>query len=204
MLKDAQMDKFILFANGCVPLGFLAWDRYWNQLGPNPPYTILHVTGMMSLIFLLLTLCVTPLRKILGSNYLSNFRRELGLFAFFYASVHFLTYFALDRQFDLTSMLRDFLARPFILVGLVGLLVMIPLAITSTNAMIRRLGAKQWKQLHRMSYVAAIAGCVHYYLLVKADERLPLMFCAILALLLGYRIVAATKPKSPKRPPLTA
>jgi sulfoxide reductase heme-binding subunit YedZ len=144
---------------------------------------------MMTLIFLVLTMAVTPLRQITGWNWLIQFRRMLGLYAFFYACVHFQFFFSLDRGFSISSTLSEMLKRKYLIVGGTALLVMVPLAITSTNAMIKRLGGKRWRALHRLAYVAAIAGVIHYYMQVKADVRLPLVFAAVLATLLGYRLM---------------
>jgi ferredoxin-NADP reductase/DMSO/TMAO reductase YedYZ heme-binding membrane subunit len=161
-------------------------------------------TGMMALIFLMLTLLVTPLRKITGWNWLIFSRRTLGLYAFFYALAHFSIFFALDRSFSVSSTLTEMVKRKYLIVGSIGLLAMVPLAVTSTNAMIRRLGAKRWHLLHRLTYVIAICGVIHYYMQVKADTRLPLTFGAVLAVLLGYRVVTLRKnaqaPQAAARP----
>jgi sulfoxide reductase heme-binding subunit YedZ len=190
-VKDAEFYKFVLLVNGAVPLALLAWDGYHAQLGANPTLFAIHTTGMLTLIFLFLTLCVTPLRKIFGWNWLSHFRRMLGLYAFFYGCAHLLTYLVFDRSLDLLSAVKDTFARRFIFFGMASLLMMLPLAITSTNAMIKRLGAAKWKRLHQLVYPAAIAAVVHYYLLVKADVRLPIAFAMVLAVLLGYRLLAS-------------
>ena len=144
---------------------------------------------MSALVFLMLTMAVTPLRKISGWNWIIFSRRTLGLYAFFYALAHFLIFFSLDRSFSVSSTLSEMVKRKYLLVGATGLLVMVPLAVTSTNAMIKRLGGKRWRALHRLAYVAAIAGVIHFYMQVKADVRRPLAFAALLAVLLGYRLV---------------
>jgi len=138
---------------------------------------------------LLLTLTVTPLRRITGLNWLIFSRRTLGLYAFFYACVHFLIFFSLDRSLSISSTLSEMVKRKYLLVGITGLVIMVPLAVTSTNAMIKRLGGKRWRALHRLAYVAASAGVLHYYMQVKADVRQPVAFAAVLLLLLGYRII---------------
>jgi sulfoxide reductase heme-binding subunit YedZ len=137
----------------------------------------------------MLTLAVTPLRKITGLNWLISFRRMLGLYAFFYACAHFLIFFSLDRGFSVSSTLHEIIKRKYLWLGITGLLVMVPLAVTSTNAVIKRLGGKRWRTLHRLVYVAAVAGVIHYYMQVKADVRQPLVFAAVLAILLGYRLM---------------
>jgi DMSO/TMAO reductase YedYZ heme-binding membrane subunit len=189
-MKDPAFPKLVLLVNGCIPLALLCYDAYYHHLGPNPAAQALQTTGLLALIFLLLSLAVTPVRKITGYNFLSHFRRMLGLFAFFYASIHLLIYFMFDRSLDFSGAVKDILARPFILVGMTALALMIPLALTSTNGMIKRLGAARWKRLHRLAYVSAIAGVLHYYLLVKADITQPVAFGIVLAILLGYRVIA--------------
>jgi sulfoxide reductase heme-binding subunit YedZ len=187
--NDIRFAKFLLLVNGAVPLALLGWDACHHKLGANPANFAILTTGMLTLVFLLLTLAVTPLRKITGWHWIISFRRMLGLFAFFHACVHFLLFFSLDRSFSLSGTLSEMLKRKYLLVGSTGLLVMVPLAVTSTNAMIKRLGGKRWRALHRLAYVAAIAGVTHYYMQVKADVRQPLAFAAVLAILLGYRLV---------------
>src|SRR5882724_12420267 len=187
--NDIRFAKLLLLVNAAVPATLLGWDALHHRLGANPVNFAILTTGMSALTFLLLTLAVTPLRKITGLNWIIFSRRTLGLYAFFYASLHFLIFFIFDRSLSISSTLSEMVKRKYLLVGITGLLVMVPLAITSTNAMIKRLGGKRWRALHRLAYVAAIAGAVHYYMQVKADVRLPLAFAALLAVLLGYRIV---------------
>jgi DMSO/TMAO reductase YedYZ heme-binding membrane subunit len=200
-----------VLVNATVPAALLAWDAWHHQLGANPVNFAILTTGMLALIFLLLTLLVTPLRKISGWNWIIFSRRTLGLYAFFYACLHFLIFFFKDRQGSVSSTLAEMVKRKFLIVGSIALLVMIPLAVTSTNAMIKRLGGKRWRTLHRLAYLAAIAGVIHYYLQVKADVRQPLVFAAVLALLLGWRVMefwrqrkpapaAAVKPKPGTQP----
>ena len=187
--KDIQFVKLLILVNGAVPLALLVWDRAHNGLGANPQNFLILTTGMMTLIFLMLTMAVTPVRKITGLNWVIQFRRMLGLYAFFYGCLHFLCFFSLDRGFSISSTLSEMAKRKYLIVGSTALLVMVPLAITSTNGMIKRLGGKRWRALHRLAYVAAIAGVIHYYMQVKADVRQPLVFAAVLAILLGYRLV---------------
>lgn len=205
--SDIQFGKLLILVCGAVPLALLIWDQTHHQLGANPQNFLILTTGMMTLIFLILTMAVTPLRKVTGWNWLIQFRRMLGLYAFFYGCLHFLCFFSLDRGFSVSSTLTEMLKRKYLILGSCALLVMIPLAITSTNGMIKRLGGKRWRALHRLAYVAAIAGVIHFYMQVKADVRLPLAFAAVLAVLLGYRLIvywqqrkpvpaAAIKPKS--------
>jgi sulfoxide reductase heme-binding subunit YedZ len=186
--------KLVIFINSLIPLLMLFWDLYRKQVGPNPLEFATRTTGMLTLIFLSLTVAVTPLRKIFGINSLVKFRRMLGLFAFFYGALHLLTYVWFDRLFNLISVGQDVVRRPFILVGMTAFFLMIPLAITSTNRMVKRLGGKRWARLHRLVYLAAIAGVVHFWMLVKSDTRLPLTFAFILLFLLGYRLFAKYVP----------
>lgn len=186
--------KLILFVNALVPLVLLFWDLYHKRVGPNPLEFATRTTGMLTLIFLSLTVAVTPLRKIFGINSLVKLRRMLGLFAFFYGSLHLLTYVWFDRGFNLISTGQDVVRRPFILAGMTAFILMVPLAITSTNKMVKRIGGKRWAQLHRLVYISAIAGVVHFWMLVKSDTRLPLTFGFVLLFLLGYRLLAKYGP----------
>lgn len=193
-MTDVRFFKSVVFVNALVPLVLLLWDLYRKRVGPNPLDFATKTTGMLTLIFLSLTVAVTPLRKIFGVNSLVKVRRMLGLFAFFYGSLHLLTYIWFDRQFNLLSVGQDVVKRPFILAGMTAFVLMVPLAITSTNKMVKRLGGKTWAQLHRLVYFAAIAGVVHFWMLVKSDTRLPLTFGFIVLFLLGYRLFIKYAP----------
>ena len=188
--------KVVVFVNALIPLVLLLWDLYHKRVGPNPLEFATRTTGMLTLVFLSLTVAVTPVRKIFGVNSLVKVRRMLGLFAFFYGALHLLTYVWFDRFFNLISVVQDVGKRPFILVGMTSFILMAPLAITSTNKMVKRLGGKRWATLHRLVYLAAIAGVVHFWMLVKSDTRLPLTFGFILIFLLGYRLFAKYAPAS--------
>jgi sulfoxide reductase heme-binding subunit YedZ len=187
-LKIRWINKPILFITALLPLAFLIYRALTNDLGANPIETINRYTGDWVLRFLLITLAVTPLRRLTGWNGLLRYRRMLGLFAFFYACVHFLSWAWLDQYFVLADIIQDVTKRPYITVGFASFLMLIPLALTSTNAMIRRLGAKRWQQLHRLVYLIGIGGVVHFLWLVKSDIREPLVYGAVLALLLGFRL----------------
>jgi len=200
--NDIRFIKLLVLVNGAVPLALLTWDQSHNKLGANSQNFLILTTGMMALIFLILTMAVTPVRKVFGLNWVIQLRRMLGLYAFFYACLHFLCFYSLDREFNISSTLHEIITRKYIWFGLTALLVMVPLAITSTNAMIKRLGGKRWRALHRLAYVAAIAGVVHYYMQVKADVRQPIVFAAVLAILLGYRLWNYWR--SPKPAPATS
>jgi len=189
-MKEIKFAKFVVFTNSLVPLAMLCWDASRGRLGANPVEFILRTTGALTLIFLLLSLAVTPLRKTLGLPWMIKLRRMLGLFAFFYAFLHLTTYVWFDKSFNANAVIEDTLKRPFITLGMASFLLLVPLALTSTDKMVRRLGGKRWRWLHRAAYVAAIGGVVHYYMLVKADTREPILFGLVLAVLLGYRVVS--------------
>jgi methionine sulfoxide reductase heme-binding subunit len=180
--------KLVVFPLCLVPLARLAVDTYRNNLGANPIEVITHSTGTWTLVFLLITLGITPLRRFTGVNALIKLRRMLGLFAFFYACLHFVTYFWLDQFFDWPAIVKDVIKRPFITVGFASFVLLLPLAATSTQGMMRRLGGRRWQWLHRLVYVIATGGVVHYLWLVKKDLTQPLIYATVLALLLGYRI----------------
>jgi len=187
--------KPVVFLACLVPLARLGWKAYEQRLGANPIEVITHSTGDWTLIFLLITLSITPLRKLTGQLWLIRFRRMFGLFAFFYVVLHFLTYIWLDKFFDFHAMLADIAKRRFITVGFTGFVLLIPLAFTSTSAWIRRLGGKRWQALHRLIYFSAIAGVIHYWWLVKADIRKPREYAVVLGTLLAYRLVVWARPK---------
>jgi sulfoxide reductase heme-binding subunit YedZ len=197
-MKEIRFYKLAVFVNALVPLALVGWDWRRGQLGANPLDFVTRTTGTLTLVFLLLTLAVTPLRKWTGAQWLVRLRRMLGLYAFFYGALHLLCYVWFDKAFAAGAIAEDVARRRFILVGFLAFTSMVPLAVTSTDRMIKRLGGKRWQKLHRLTYLAAAAGVFHYYLLVKADVRKPLAFAAVLAVLLGYRAYAAyTKPAAP-------
>ena len=198
--SDTRFAKFLVVFNGLIPGAMLAWDAARRQLGVNGVNYALHTTGLLALIGLLLTLLITPLRKLTGWNALIAVRRALGLSAFFYAAVHFAIFFTFDRALSVRSTVHEILSRRYLLIGFAGLLLMVPLALTSTNGMVMRLGARRWKALHRLVYLVAIAGALHYTLLVKSDLRQPLAFAAVLALLLGFRAVRYALDRRKIRP----
>jgi sulfoxide reductase heme-binding subunit YedZ len=181
--------KPVIFFLCLVPLSLLAWRGFHGELGANPIETITHSTGDWTLIFLLITLSITPLRKLTRQYWLITWRRMLGLFAFFYGSLHLMTYVWLDKFFDVSEMLKDLAKRKFITAGMTAFVLMIPLAVTSTKWAIRKLGGKRWQMLHRLIYFSASAGVIHYIWLVKADLKKPLEYAAVLSALLAYRLV---------------
>ena len=192
-MNDVKFNKLLIFINSLVPLLFLAWDALFGKLGVNPIEFFLRTTGVLTLIFLLVTLSVTPLRKYFGWNSLIKFRRMLGLYAFFYGFLHLITYSVFDKSFSVSAIAGDIWQRPFIAVGMLAFFLLVPLAVTSTNKMIKRLGGKNWARLHKAAYAAAILGVIHFWMIVKSDITYPLLFGLVLAVLLGYRIFANQK-----------
>jgi sulfoxide reductase heme-binding subunit YedZ len=179
--------RVVVFVAGLAPLSLLLRDALTGGLGANPVEEITHRTGWWALTLLMATLAVTPVRWLTGWNRLAGYRRMIGLFAFFYATLHVLTYFGLDQLFAMDYLVEDVIERPYITVGFTAWLLLIPLALTSTRGWIRRLG-RRWQKLHRLVYLAAALGVLHFLWLVKADTREPLVFAAILVLLLGARV----------------
>ncbi|HEV2470035.1 MAG TPA: protein-methionine-sulfoxide reductase heme-binding subunit MsrQ [Candidatus Sulfotelmatobacter sp.] len=196
----SRLSKPAVFLACLVPAGVLVWRGFHGELGANPIEFITHSTGNWTLIFLLITLSVTPLRKLTRQYWLINFRRMFGLFAFFYGTLHLMTYVWLDKFFDVHEMLKDIAKRRFITAGMTAFVLMLPLALTSSRWAIRKLGGKRWQALHRLIYFSAAAGVIHYIWLVKADLRKPLEFATVLGVLIAYRlavwIAAAAKPSA--------
>lgn len=195
--KAITAAKAAVFALALAPLAELVAGAFFfpDWLGANPGEFIDRETGRWTLRLLLITLCVTPLRAITGWNWLIRFRRMLGLFAFFYGVMHLSSYVTFRRVFDVDEIVRDIVERPFMTVGFAALVLMIPLAVTSTNAMVRRLGARRWQLLHRLVYLIAPLGALHYWFMVKRDVTQPAIYAAILAVLLGYRLVARLRER---------
>ncbi len=189
------MLKALAFLAAFIPLGKLIWLGVHDGLGANPIEKIARTTGYWTLTFLLITLAATPLRQLFGWSWPLRWRRMFGLYAFFYACLHFLTYLVLDQFFDWPSIVKDIAKRPYITVGFPAFLLLIPLAVTSTQKMIQRLGARRWKQLHSLIYIIAPAGVIHFWWLVKKDITEPAEFAAVLTVLLGFRVVHAVRKK---------
>ncbi len=189
-MKVDRFTKIVVLLNCIVPVTLLGWDAWEGELGANPVNFAIRTTGVLSLLFLMLTLAVTPVSRITGYGWLGQFRRMLGLNAFFHTSLHFFLFYGFDRGASIGETLSEILMRPYLMVGSVGLILMVPLALTSTNGMIKRLGPSRWKALHRLTYVAAAAGALHFYMLVKADITRPAAFAAVLGLLFLYRLAA--------------
>ena len=180
--------KVTLFVLLAVPFAALAVAAFSDQLGANPVEKLTHETGEWALRITLLTLAITPLRRLLGWTWLVRQRRMVGLYAFFYATLHFMTYMWLDQFFDWDAIVEDVIKRPYITFGFAAIVLMLPLAVTSPRAMVRRLGGPRWRRLHRLVYPMAILCVLHYLWLVKADYREPLIYSAILAVLLLTRV----------------
>ena len=191
------MRKVAVFVLCLIPAAWLVIAALTGRLSANPIKDITEDTGTWTLRFLLVTLCVTPLRKLTGWSGVIKYRRMLGLFAFFYGFLHFLTYAWLDQFFSFPDILRDVYKRPFITAGFTGFAVMIPLAITSTKKWIARLGGRRWQLLHRLTYAGGVAGVVHYLWLVKADIQRPLIYGLLLSVLLGYRVLQSLRSRRP-------
>ena len=187
-LLSNKWTKVAVFIICLLPLAALINRALHGGLGANPVEFLQHATGLWTLRFLIFTLTITPLRKLLKLPELIRFRRMLGLFAFFYVCLHFLTYIGPDQSFDLAAMWKDVEKRRYITVGFLGFVLLIPLAITSTAGWIRRLGGKRWQMLHRSIYITAICGVIHYYWLVKSDVRDPLFYGALVSILLLWRL----------------
>ena len=185
-MRPIALIKPALFVLALVPVLLLAYGAAADRLGANPVEYITHQTGTWALACLVASLAVTPIRRLSGWHEVIRVRRMLGLFAFFYASLHFLTWFLFDHALDAAAMADDVASRPFIAAGMAGFLLMVPLAVTSNAAMIRRLG-RRWAQLHRLAYAAAVAGVVHFWWIVKSDTTEPLRWAAAVAVLLGIR-----------------
>ncbi len=180
--------KPLLFAACLLPLAGLVWRARYGELGANPIETLSRATGDWTLRFLLLTLAIRPLRRLRGGERLVRLRRMLGLYAFFYASLHLLVYAGLDLFFDPAAILDDIAERPYVTAGLASFLLLVPLAATSTRAAMRRLGGRRWQRLHRLVYVATLGGIVHYFWLVKSDLSDPLLYASLAGGLLGFRL----------------
>ena len=183
--------KPVVFLACLGPLTWLIYNAFWGDLGANPVETITNQTGIWTLRLLTATIAITPIRWVTKWNPIINFRRMIGLFAFFYATLHFCIYFILDRSLMLDGLWEDIVLRPYITVGFTAFVLMIPLAATSTKGWIRRLGGRRWNTLHKLVYVSAVLGVLHYWWKVKLDVTDPMMYAAIVAVLLGSRVVKA-------------
>jgi len=185
--------KVFVFIASLLPFSWLVYALFTDQLGANPVEAITRETGFWALRFLWLTLLISPLKWWTGWNSIVTIRRMLGLYVFFYAVLHMLLYLWLDQSFDLAEIIKDIIKRPFITIGFISFILLIPLAITSNNRMVKKLGGKRWKKLHKITYFIAIASALHFYMLVKQDKMEPLVYAGILLILLGMRVYKSKK-----------
>jgi sulfoxide reductase heme-binding subunit YedZ len=192
-VRWSRLGKPLVFLLALVPLAYLAVGAATDDLGANPIEALEHGTGLWSLRFLAITLAVTPVRQLTGWNWLARYRRMLGLFTFFYVTVHLLVYAGLDMTLDVGDIVEDVVEHPYVTLGMLGWLLLVPLAITSTKGWIRRLGGRRWNRLHRLTYVVALLGTIHFYWLVKKDVTEPLLYAGVFGVLLGYRLVLAVR-----------
>lgn len=193
--RQVKTIKAVLFALCLLPFARLVWRGFAGTLGTNPIETITHSTGWWTLTLLMATLSVTPLRRLFDLPWLLRLRRMLGLFVFFYACVHFSTWLIFDHFFDWGAIVKDIAKRPYVTVGFTAFVLLVPLAVTSTNNMVRRLGSRRWHQLHRLVYAIAALGVLHFLWLVKKDIREPLVFAGVLTVLLGIRLAYRLRRK---------
>lgn len=187
-ILTSKWTKVFLFLLCLTPFGIIVWGIFNNVYYANPAQLLEHATGDWTIRFLVFTLAVTPLRKILHVPQLIRFRRMIGLFAFFYVCLHITTYLWLDKFFGWSAIWDDLHKRPYIIVGFTGFVLLVPLALTSTAGWIRRLGGRNWQMLHRGIYLAATAGVIHYWWLVKSDIRKPLLYACLVGVLLAWRL----------------
>ena len=199
-MNEVRFYKIVITANALVPLFLMAIDLQRGRLGANPVEFFLRATGVMALIMLGATLAITPLRRLTHNNSLIKYRRLLGLFSFFYAFLHLITYTVFDRSGSLVSVIEDVKQRPFIALGMTAFLILVPLAITSTNGWIKRLGGKNWARLHRLTYAAALLGVIHFWMIVKSDIFYPLVFAVVIGSLLLFRLWLKFKPQAARQP----
>lgn len=201
-ILTSRWAKPVVFSAALAPVLLLVWQFFHDGLGANPLQFITYATGDWTLRFLVFTLAVTPLRKLLNMPDLIRFRRMLGLYAFFYGCLHLMTYLWFDKFFDWPEIVKDIAKRPYITIGTLGLVLMVPLAITSTAGWIRRMGGKRWQMLHRLTYVSIVAGVIHYYWLVKLDVTRPVFYGTLAGILLLYRVAVWIAKSRSRRAPV--
>lgn len=201
-ILTSRWAKPVVFTAALAPVLLLVWQFFHDGLGANPLQFITYATGDWTLRFLVFTLAVTPLRKLLNMPDLIRFRRMLGLYAFFYGCLHLMTYLWFDKFFDWPEIVKDIAKRPYITIGTLGLVLMVPLAMTSTAGWIRRMGGKRWQMLHRLTYVSIVAGVIHYYWLVKLDVTRPVFYGTLAAILLLYRVAVWIAKSRSRRAPV--
>lgn len=197
-MRDARFHKVLVSVAALTPLVMLAWDAWRGLLGANPIEFIIRTTGVLTLVFLLITLAITPARRFFKLNELIRIRRMTALWSFFFACFHFSVYLFFDQEMNVLAMAKDVWERPFVAIGMSAFILMVPLALTSTNAMVRRLGGKRWARLHRLTYLIGLLGVIHFWMIVKSDVFYPAMFGIILFILLALRVVRR-RAKAPVR-----
>jgi methionine sulfoxide reductase heme-binding subunit len=197
-LNVPDVPKLLVYAVGFIPAAIVFWQGFNDRLGADPIKALEHSLGEWALRFLIITLCITPLRQLAGLNLL-RYRRAVGLLAFYYAVLHLGVWLVLDQGLDFHAALRDVLRRPYITIGMIGLAAMVPLAVTSNNVSIRRMGGAAWSKLHKLVYAAAALGALHYIMVVKSWPPEPLVYAAIVSVLLGYRAYRKLRPATPTR-----
>jgi len=193
--RQSTILKVVLFILSLGPFVWLLVAAFTDNLGANPVEYLTRATGTWTLVYLCITLGITPVRKVSGWNWLTLYRRMFGLFAFFYVCLHFTTYIWFDQDFDVHSIIKDVIKRPFITVGFAAFVLLIPLAITSNNWLVRKMGAKRWQALHRLVYVICVLGVVHYWWLVKRDLTQPIIYGSIVAVFLAARLLLRQKSR---------
>jgi sulfoxide reductase heme-binding subunit YedZ len=199
-MNDVRFYKFLIAINAILPAALMIFDGIRGEIGVNPAEFVVRTTGVMTLVFMLVSLAVTPVRAIFGWNILIRFRRMLGLFAFYYAASHLVAYSVFDKSGDVGAIATDVGERPFIAVGFAAFVLLIPLAVTSTNGWVKRLGGKNWAKLHKLAYVIAALGVVHFWMIVKSDVIFPALFASLLIVLMLFRVFnSAPKAKVPVR-----
>lgn len=197
-MRDAKFYKILVSVAALTPLLMLAWDAARGLLGANPIEFILRTTGVLTLLFLFLALAITPARRLFHLNELIRIRRMTALWSFFFGCGHFFVYIFFDREMKVSGVAVDIWERPFVAVGMSAFILMLPLAITSTNSMVRRLGGKRWARLHKLTYLIGLLGVIHFWLIVKSDVFYPAIFAIILSILLAARIIRR-RAKAPAR-----
>ncbi|MGI8811731.1 MAG: sulfite oxidase heme-binding subunit YedZ [Pyrinomonadaceae bacterium] len=195
-MNDVRFNKILISINAFIPFVMIAYDGFNSRLGANPLEFFLRTTGVLTLTSLVITLSITPLRKLFGWNSLIKYRRMIGLYAFFYACLHLITYSIFDKSLNVPEIVADVLKRPFIAIGMIAFLMLVPLAVTSTNGMVKRLGGKNWSRLHKLTYVIVVLGVIHFWMIVKSDIFYPAMFGGVVLLLLLFRLVYNLRSKA--------
>ncbi len=196
MMNDVRFNKILISINAFIPFVMIAYDGFNSRLGANPLEFFLRTTGVLTLTSLVITLSITPLRKLFGWNSLIKYRRMIGLYAFFYACLHLITYSIFDKSLNVPEIVADVLKRPFIAIGMIAFLMLVPLAVTSTNGMVKRLGGRNWSRLHKLTYVIVVLGVIHFWMIVKSDIFYPAMFGGVVLLLLLFRLVYNLRSKA--------